>query len=126
MATLGQACADARSRCGTSLSLEVESRSGGIKTRRTMLFALWVARRLDVDRERREAFAWNLHLAELDDDALVAEAARAFGRAGRSIPTRHIYHQLREMELRAYLELSAPLAAARVRRRKSDAADPAR
>jgi hypothetical protein len=100
---------DAQHRCGRPLSLDGDSRRGGLKARRNVLFGLWAARRLGLDPGHREAYAWSVHFADGAEPGardVLGKVAADFAEAGVEMPARHLRHQLREMELRAFLQLA--------------------
>lgn len=97
---------------------ELDTRTG-LTARRNVLFGLWAARRMGLPTEEHEGFAWSVHFADLSEpghDDVVSHVARALDKAGISIPERHLRSQLREMELRAALDLDA--TGPRFRRRR--------
>jgi hypothetical protein len=88
---------------------ELDTRTG-LTARRNVLFGLWAARRLDLPEAEHEGFAWSVHFADLSEpghDDVVSFVARAFEKAGIDMPERRLRSQLREMELRAALDLDA-------------------
>ena len=91
----------------------------GLTARRNVLFGLWAARRMGLPQAEHEGFAWSVHFADLSEpghDDVVAHVARAMEKAGVTIAERHLRSQLREMELRAALDLDA--TGPRFRRRR--------
>jgi hypothetical protein len=97
---------------------ELDTRTG-LTARRNVLFGLWAARRMGLPAEEHEGFAWSVHFADLSEpghDDVVSHVARALEKAGIAIPERHLRSQLREMELRAALDLDA--TGPRFRRRR--------
>jgi hypothetical protein len=82
----------------------------GLNARRNVLFGLWAARRLGIPAHEQDAFAWNVHFADLSEpghDDVIAVVARAFKEHGVEISDRALRTQLREMTLRALYDLSA-------------------
>jgi hypothetical protein len=81
----------------------------GLAARRNVLFGLWAARRLGLDASEHDAFAWNVHFADLSEpghDDVIEAVARAFRERGITITDRALRSQLREMTLRAVYDLS--------------------
>src|SRR3712207_447025 len=102
---------EARSRCGRPLSLDADSRRGGLTARRNVLFGLWAARRLGLPPDEHEAYAWSVHFADFEtpgDDDVIDKVSRDLARRGAAVAERQLRHHLREMELRAYFQLSVP------------------
>jgi hypothetical protein len=82
----------------------------GLNARRNVLFGLWAARRLGLQAHEQDAFAWNVHFADLSEpghDDVIEVVARAFKERGVEISDRALRTQLREMTLRALYDLSA-------------------
>lgn len=87
---------------------DVDSRDG-LNARRNVLFGLWAARRLGLKAHEQDAFAWNVHFADLSEpghDDVVDVVARAFQDHGMPMSDRALRSQLREMTLRALYDLS--------------------
>jgi hypothetical protein len=87
---------------------DVDSREG-LNARRNVLFGLWAARRIGLSAEEQDAFAWNVHFADLSEpghDDVVDVVARAFKEHGVPMSDRALRSQLREMTLRALYDLS--------------------
>jgi hypothetical protein len=81
----------------------------GLAARRNVLFGLWAARRLGLPASEHDAFAWNVHFADLSEpghDDVVEAVAKAFRERGVEISDRALRSQLREMALRALYDLS--------------------
>ena len=98
------------------LSLEVDTRRGGVAALRNVLFGLWAARRLGLPQPEHETYAWSVHFADLEEpgDADVIAKVRAdLEAAGSTISEALLRHHLREMELRAYFQLSVSVRKAR-------------
>jgi hypothetical protein len=107
---------EARFRCGRPLSIDADSRRGGLTARRNVLFGLWAARRLRLPPGEREAYAWSVHFADFEapgDDDVIAKVADDFAMAGIPASKRQLRHYLREMLLRAYFQLSVSTSRAR-------------
>ena len=88
--------------------LDVDSRDS-IVARRNILLGLWAASRLGLSDNEVEAYAWSVHLADLEvpgHDDVIKKIACDFASRGKNIQERIIRNQLREMELRAFLQLS--------------------
>ncbi|MFO1151243.1 MAG: ATPase inhibitor subunit zeta [Alsobacter sp.] len=82
----------------------------GLNARRNVLFGLWAARRLGLPAHEQDAFAWNVHFADLSEpghDDVIEVVAKAFNERGVVISDRALRTQLREMTLRALYDLSA-------------------
>lgn len=82
----------------------------GLNARRNVLFGLWAARRLGLPADEHDAFAWNVHFADLSEpghDDVIEVVARAFRERRVEISDRALRTQLREMTLRALYDLSA-------------------
>jgi len=109
-----------RTRCGRPLSLDADTR-GDIASRRNVLFGLWAGQQLGLPPHEREPYAWSVHFADFDepsDEDVIAKVKSDFAKAGVAIPERIVRHQLREMALKAYLQLSAERAPRRPARPK--------
>jgi hypothetical protein len=92
-----------------ALLLEHDTRDG-IIARRNVLLGLWAAARLGLTVPAAEAYAWSVHLADLDTpghDDVVAKVAADFSANGLLVSERSIRRQLREMHARAELQLAA-------------------
>lgn len=88
--------------------LDVESRDS-LVARRNVLLGLWAARHLGLLDSEVEAYAWSVHLADFEGpghDDVVKKIVRDFSAHGKNIREQVIRNQLREMELRAFLQLS--------------------
>jgi hypothetical protein len=112
------AAATPAERCGRPLELDEDSRRGGLAARRNVLFGLWAARLLGLPRSRHEAYAWSVHFADFEapgDEDVIGKVARDLAAAGRAMPDRQLRHHLREMELRAYFQLSVPKSRVRLK-----------
>ncbi|MBX9778340.1 MAG: DUF1476 domain-containing protein [Xanthobacteraceae bacterium] len=97
---------DARS--SDPLLIDCETREG-LTARRNVLLGLWAAGRLGLTGADAEAYAWSVHFADFDEaghDDVVAKVAADLAAAGVQVRKRSIRRQLREMELRAFLQLS--------------------
>jgi hypothetical protein len=108
----------AAERCGRPLELDEDSRRGGLMARRNVLFGLWAARLLGLPRSRHEAYAWSVHFADFEapgDEDVIGKVARDLAEASRAMPDRQLQHHLREMELRAYFQLSVPRSRVRLK-----------
>jgi hypothetical protein len=91
------------------LLIDYDTREG-IVARRNVLFGLWAAARLSLTGPAAEAYAWSVHLADLDEpghDDVVAKVAADLAAHGATVCERTIRRQLREMEARAELQLAA-------------------
>ncbi len=87
---------------------------------RNVLFGLWAGRRLGLSGDRLEAYAWSVHVADGNEpghDDMIAKVARDLAIHGAPVRERMLRDQLREMWLRAGLELDSrpPGAAPRTR-----------
>jgi hypothetical protein len=81
----------------------------GLTVRRNLLIGLWAAERLGLRGAEAEAYAWQVHLADLDapgHDDIVTKIASDLDRAGGTACERTVRRQLREMEARAALDLA--------------------
>lgn len=80
----------------------------GLIARRNVLVGLWAAHQLGLTGPDAEAYAWSVHFADYDEaghDDVVAKVARDLAAAGSPVGARSIRAHLREMELRAFLQL---------------------
>ena len=87
--------------------LDVESRDCLI-ARRNVLLGLWAASCLGLPDNEVEAYAWSVHLTDFEapgHDDVVKKLVRDFAARGKDIREQSIRTQLREMELRAFLQL---------------------
>nr|AGS49886.1 hypothetical protein [uncultured bacterium esnapd21] len=92
-----------------ALLIDYDTRQG-IVARRNVLLGLWAATRLGLTGAAAEAYAWSVHLADLDEpghDDVVAKVAADLAAHGAAVCKRSIRRQLREMESRAELQLAA-------------------
>jgi hypothetical protein len=83
-----------------------------VQARRNVLFGLWAARRLKLPPDQHEAYAWSVHFADFDmpgDEDVVRKVARDFKANGVRASNRLLWHYFREMELKAYFQLSTPV-----------------
>jgi len=97
----------ATARCGRPLSIDADARD--VTARRNILLGLWAARRLGLPPARREAYAWSLHFADFEapgDADVVAKVLRDLAGREDGVRERLVRNQLREMEFRAFLQLS--------------------
>jgi len=81
----------------------------GVTARRNVLLGLWAASRLGLTGAEAEAYAWSVHLADQDKpghDDVVEKIVVDLARSGTKVSEYTIRRQLREMELRAFLQLS--------------------
>jgi hypothetical protein len=99
------------------LLIECDTREGLI-ARRNVLMGLWAARQLGLTGADAEAYAWSVHFADQQEaghDDVVAKIASDLARSGAQVCERSIRRQLREMELRAFLQLSVEPSLGRTR-----------
>jgi hypothetical protein len=88
--------------------IDCDTREGMI-ARRNVLIGLWAARRLGLSGDEAESYAWSVHLADRGKpghDDVVEKIATDFARVQAKVCERSIRQQLREMELRAFFQLS--------------------
>lgn len=81
----------------------------GVTARRNVLIGLWAAGRLGLTGSHAEAYAWSVHLADQGEpghDDVVAKISADFASAGATVRERSIRRNLREMESRAFLQLT--------------------
>lgn len=105
--------------CGRPLSLDEDTRRDGLTARRNVLFGLWAARRLGLPHAEHDAYAWSVHFADFEapgDADVIAKVSRDLAERGVGLPTRQLRYQLDDMELRAFLQLSAAKPRSRARR----------
>jgi len=98
----------AAARCGRPLSMDDDTRD--VTAWRNVLLGLWVARRLGLPPSEREAYAWSVHFADFatpGDEDVVAKVLWDLRERDIGLSERQIRNHLREMELRAFLQLSA-------------------
>jgi hypothetical protein len=96
-------------------AIDCDTREGVI-ARRNVLIGLWAARRLGLSGDEAEAYAWSVHLADRSKpghDDVVAKIATDLARAQTKVCERSIRRYLREMELRAFFQLSVELGLSR-------------
>lgn len=92
-----------------ALLIDHDSRDG-VVVRRNVLLGLWAAARLGLADGQAEAYAWSVHLADLEapgHDDVVRKVAADLAAGGAALSERRIREQLREMEKRAELQLAA-------------------
>jgi len=115
------AAVNPQARCGRPLSLDEDSRGGRV-ARRNVLFGLWAARRLGLPAHRHEAYAWSVYFADFEapgDEDVIRKVARDLAEAGVAVTKRQLRHHLRELELKAYFQLSVPHPQVRVKPRRN-------
>ena len=101
--------------------LDLECRDSLI-ARRNVLLGLWAASRLGLPDNEVEAYAWSVHLTDFEapgHDDVVNKVVRDFAARGMDIREQSIRNQLREMELRAFLQLWPEVTNRPSRRRTS-------
>jgi hypothetical protein len=88
--------------------IEFDTRDGEI-ARRNVLFGLWAGRRLGLTGDDLETYAWSVHLADRDQpghDDVIAKVSDDLAAGGITATDRRLRDQLREMRLRACLDLA--------------------
>jgi hypothetical protein len=88
--------------------IDYDTREGEI-ARRNVLFGLWVGRRLGLTGRELEDYAWSVHVADHRDpghDDVIAKVGADLAARNLSIGDRQLRFQLREMALRASLDLA--------------------
>ena len=105
--------------------IDYDTREGEI-ARRNVLFGLWAGRRMGLQGDALESYAWSVHFADYlapGHDDMVAKVAVDLSVTGRAASDRHLRERLREMSLRASLDLAATddeiLEDARTRHRRT-------
>lgn len=94
-----------------ALLIEQDTREGVI-ARRNVLLGLWAAARLGLSGAEAEAYAWSVHFADLEEpghDDVIAKVAADLAAYGASVCERSLRRQLREMQIRAELQLAGNL-----------------
>lgn len=89
-------------------AIDCETRDGEI-ARRNVLFGLWAGARLGLAGDDLERYAWSVHFADRDEpghDDVIAKVAGDLATRGIAVRDRWLREQLREMRLRALLDLS--------------------
>lgn len=87
---------------------DYETHAGEI-ARRNILFGLWAGRRLDLTGDDLETYAWSVHLADKErpgHDDVISKVAADLGACGKAMMDRRLRDHLREMSMRASLELA--------------------
>ena len=85
-----------------------DSREGEI-ARRNVLFGLWAGRRLGLAGDELEVYAWSVHFADRDrpgHDDVIAKVCADLAARGVPLREQRLRDRLREMQLRASLELA--------------------
>jgi hypothetical protein len=88
-------------------ALDCETRDGEI-ARRNVLFGLWAGARLGLAGDDLERYAWSVHFADGDKpghDDVIAKVSRDLAARGFAVRDSWLREQLREMRLRASLDL---------------------
>jgi hypothetical protein len=88
--------------------IDCETRVGEI-ARRNVLFGLWAGRRLGLAGDDLEAYAWSVHFADCDKpghDDVIAKVSADLAARGVPLNDRRLRAKLREMRLRAFLDLA--------------------
>jgi hypothetical protein len=89
-------------------AIDCETRDGEI-ARRNILFGLWAGARLGLVGDDLERYAWSVHFADRDEpghDDVIAKVTRDLAARGIAVRDRLLREQLREMRVRAALDLS--------------------
>lgn len=108
----------AKACCGRPLSLDEDTRRGGLTARRNVLFGLWAAGRLGLPAGEREAYAWGVHFADIEtpgDADVIGKVSRDLAERGIVLPERQMRYHLRELQLRAFMQLSGAKPRSRAR-----------
>ncbi len=90
------------------IEIDYDTRDGEI-ARRNVLFGLWAGRRMGLSGSELENYAWSVHLADRCDpghDDVIAKVGADLAANNRSMADRQLRFQLREMTLRASLDLA--------------------
>jgi hypothetical protein len=88
--------------------VDQDSREGEI-ARRNVLFGLWAGRRLGLADDELEVYAWSVHFADRDrpgHDDVIAKVGADLAARGVPLREQRLRDRLREMQLRASLELA--------------------
>jgi len=88
--------------------VDQDSREGEI-ARRNVLFGLWAGRRLGLAGHELELYAWSVHFADRDKpghDDVIAKVRADLTARGLPLREQRLREHLREMQLRASLELA--------------------
>jgi hypothetical protein len=89
--------------------VDQDSRDGEI-ARRNVLFGLWAGRRLGLTGDELELYAWAVHFADRDQpghDDVIAKVSGDLAEHGVPLREQMLRERLREMQLRASLELAS-------------------
>lgn len=100
--------------------IEYDTRDGEI-ARRNILFGLWAGQRMGLKDDEIEAYAWSVHLVDRDSpghDDVIAKVAIDLASCGRPISDRQLRSYLREMAMRAGLDLAQTYPEAILRERR--------
>jgi len=87
---------------------DYDTRDGEV-ARRNVLFGLWAGRRMGLDGDALETYAWSVHLADHQlpgHDDVIAKVAVDLASVGRPISDRKLRSRLHEMAMRAGLDLA--------------------
>lgn len=88
--------------------IDYDTRDGEI-ARRNILFGLWAGRRMGMSGDALEAYAWSVHFADHHapgHDDVVAKVAADFTASGMPMNDQQARDRLREMTIRASLDLA--------------------
>jgi hypothetical protein len=88
--------------------VDQDSREGEI-ARRNVLFGLWAGRLLGLAGDQLELYAWSVHFADRDrpgHDDVIAKVRADLAARGVALREQRLRERLREMQLRASLELA--------------------
>jgi hypothetical protein len=88
-------------------AVDCDTRDGEV-ARRNLLFGLWAGNRLGFEGDDLETYAWSVHLADHispGHDDVIAKVAVDFASRGEHISDRQLRSHLREMTMRANLDL---------------------
>ncbi len=87
---------------------DYDTRDGEI-ARRNIMFGLWAGRRIGLKGNALETYAWSVHLADRHapgHDDVIAKVATDLTACGKPMNDRFVRDRLREMTMRAILELA--------------------
>lgn len=91
-----------------SSEIDYDTRDGEI-ARRNVLFGLWAGRRMGLSDAELESYAWSVHVADHRDpghDDVIAKVASDLAAHHCPMGDRQLRFRLREMTLRASLDLA--------------------
>lgn len=95
-------------KCGRPLCIDRDTETD-LVARRNILMGLWAAKVLGLPAEARAAYAWSVHFADFErpgDDDVLTKVSADLKRQGLPVSYRRLRRELKENELRAFLQIA--------------------